>query len=119
MARIGQGEYAALWSAVIKVCAIDIPGFGMSPPPNRKLQFDLGIRSQLYPIILKTSMGFDRVVLVGNSMGGGRALRFAIDHPDRTLGIIVANSVGIGKEIAWSLRFLSLPWGCEIFYEFG
>jgi pimeloyl-ACP methyl ester carboxylesterase len=31
----------------------------------------------------------DRAVVVGMSMGGGYALRFAVDHPDRTLGIVL------------------------------
>lgn len=31
----------------------------------------------------------DRAVVVGMSMGGGYALRFAVDRPDRTLGIVL------------------------------
>ncbi|WP_270934781.1 alpha/beta fold hydrolase [Falsiroseomonas oryzae] len=33
-----------------------------------------------------------RAVIVGHSMGGSVALRFAIDHPDRTLGLVLAGA---------------------------
>jgi pimeloyl-ACP methyl ester carboxylesterase len=36
--------------------------------------------------------GIEAAVLVGHSMGATNALRFAIDHPERTLGLVLAGS---------------------------
>ena len=38
------------------------------------------------------ALRIDRAVIVGHSMGGGVAQRFAIDHPDRTIGLVLAGS---------------------------
>ena len=35
------------------------------------------------------ALGLQRAIIVGHSMGSTNALRFAIDHPERTLGLVV------------------------------
>lgn len=42
---------------------------------------------------LMDTLGLPRAVIVGHSMGGVNALRFAIDHPRRVLGLVLAGSV--------------------------
>lgn len=54
---------------------------------------------------LMDTIGLPRAVVVGHSMGGVNALRFAIDHPQRVLGLVLAGSVpafGANAEVtAW------------------
>jgi non-heme chloroperoxidase len=38
------------------------------------------------------ALGLERVVVVGHSMGSTNAQRFAIDHPERVLGLVLAGS---------------------------
>ena len=42
------------------------------------------------------AVGLDRAVVVGHSMGGSVAQRFAIDFPDRLLGLVL-----VGARLAW------------------
>lgn len=50
----------------------------------------------------------DRVLLVGNSMGGAIAARMAMEFPERTAGLILVGSAGFGRELAWWLRLRTL-----------
>ena len=43
-------------------------------------------------------LGIDRVVLAGNSAGGPSAMWFAIDYPERTIGLILLSSAVPGPE---------------------
>lgn len=38
------------------------------------------------------ALGLERVFVVGHSMGSTNAMRFAIDHPDRCLGLVLAGA---------------------------
>jgi pimeloyl-ACP methyl ester carboxylesterase/tetratricopeptide (TPR) repeat protein len=40
------------------------------------------------------AMRIERAVIVGHSMGGGVAQRFASDYPDRTLGLVLVSTLG-------------------------
>jgi pimeloyl-ACP methyl ester carboxylesterase len=70
----------------------DLPGFGAAGAivPERaspRAQADVLAR-------LLDRLGYARAHIVGNSMGGGIALRFAADHPDRATSITLIGSVG-------------------------
>jgi pimeloyl-ACP methyl ester carboxylesterase len=45
------------------------------------------------------TLGLGRFVLVGHSMGGGAALVYAGDHPDRVAGLLLVDPIGDGKQI--------------------
>ena len=49
------------------------------------------------------------VVLIGNSLGGAVAQRFAVAYPERTRALVLVNSAGFGREVAAVLRALSVP----------
>lgn len=55
-------------------------------------------------------LNLDRFSLMGNSLGGGVALQFALSYPQQVEKLILVNSLGLGREIAWSLRMANLPW---------
>ncbi len=43
---------------------------------------------------VRTKLGVDHVVLAGNSMGGGIALLYAVQHPEHVAGLILVDSAG-------------------------
>jgi pimeloyl-ACP methyl ester carboxylesterase len=45
------------------------------------------------------SLGFEKFVLVGHSMGGGVALVYAGAHPNRVAGLLLVDPIGDGKQI--------------------
>ena len=55
------------------------------------------------------ALGHDRVTLVGHSLGGGVAMQFAFQFPDRCDRLVLVDSGGLGREVALYLRVLSFP----------
>ena len=45
------------------------------------------------------SLGLQKVHLVGHSMGGAIAIKFALAHPDRVSSLVLIASAGLGPEI--------------------
>jgi pimeloyl-ACP methyl ester carboxylesterase len=84
-----------------RVIALDWPGQGRSapdrePPTTRRY-------AQLLGAFLD-GLGLERAVLVGNSIGGGAALRYAGDRPERVAGLVLANPSGLDRG-GWVKRF--------------
>ncbi len=69
-----------------RVVALDLPGFGDSEPPAAAASLD-GFADAVAE--LARSLGIERVVLVGHSMGGPVALRFASRHPELAEAIVL------------------------------
>ncbi len=69
-----------------RVLAIDLPGFGQSEPPAAAVSLD-GFADATAELI--GDLGIERVVLVGHSMGGPIALRFASRHPNLAEAIVL------------------------------
>lgn len=69
-----------------KVIVPSLPGFGGSDPLRWE---ELSLRAMADGLAsLLDHLGVGRVVILGHSMGGAVAVRFATDHPERTLGVI-------------------------------
>lgn len=83
----------------------DLPGFGRSSPPSKQTFMSL-IDALLR---LLDAAGLSRVMLVGNSLGGGMALRMALDHPDRFSHLVLATAAGIRREISPIFKLGLLP----------
>jgi pimeloyl-ACP methyl ester carboxylesterase len=58
---------------------------------------------------LMVALGHERATLIGHSLGGGVALQFAYQFPDRCDRLVLVGSGGLGKEVALHLRALSFP----------
>lgn len=69
----------------------DLPGHGASPGPRPPLSIP-----HLSEALLRTldALGLERVVLVGNSMGGPVSLEAAHQAPERVAGIVLASPAG-------------------------
>jgi pimeloyl-ACP methyl ester carboxylesterase len=77
-------------SGLGRVFAIDLPGFGVSPLAGRGAGL-MDQRRTLSRFI--GSLGVDRVVLAGSSMGGALSILQAAVEPSSVSGIVLTNSV--------------------------
>jgi pimeloyl-ACP methyl ester carboxylesterase len=74
-----------------RVIALDLPGHGKSPPPRRRLS-PTTLSESVEEVLLEET---ERpALLVGNSLGGGLALRFAMSHPERVRGLVLTSPAG-------------------------
>lgn len=79
------------------VYAVDMPGWGASDPCTID-QLDHVIALEQF----MDTLGIEKAALVGNSMGGVNAIRFAVEHPDR-----VSHLITMGPAASRSPRIFS------------
>src|SRR5215210_4823079 len=92
------------------VIAPDLLGHGASAKPRGDYSlgaFASGVRDLL------AGLGHDRVTVVGHSLGGGVAMQFAYQFPERTERLALVSSGGLGREVNLLLRAAALP-GAEL-----
>jgi pimeloyl-ACP methyl ester carboxylesterase len=77
-----------------RVIALDLPGFGSSPPPRGKVTIP-GYGRCVDALCEQLSLG--RVDMVGNSMGGYVAAEVAIQVPKRIDQLILVSAAGISS----------------------
>jgi pimeloyl-ACP methyl ester carboxylesterase len=88
------------------VVAPDLMGHGQSEKPVGDYSlgaFATGIRDLL------EVLDIDRASVVGQSFGGGVAMQLAYQHPERCERLVLVDSGGLGREVNWMLRFMTLP----------
>jgi 4,5:9,10-diseco-3-hydroxy-5,9,17-trioxoandrosta-1(10),2-diene-4-oate hydrolase len=103
----GGGPGASSWSnfgrniAVLAerfhVLAVDQPGYGHSDKRTEHEQYN-----RYSAIALKAffdQLGLGRAALVGNSLGGGTAVRFALDNPDRAGRLVLMGPGGLSVNL--------------------
>ncbi len=123
--RAGEGNGSAVllihglagssktWDSVIPllsehadVIAPDLLGHGESAKPSGDYSlgaFASGLRDFL------AVLDVPRVTIVGHSFGGGVAMQLAYQHPELLDRLVLVGSGGLGREVSWLLRMLSLP----------
>jgi len=121
--RGGEGETLLLihglagssktWDAVMPlltehadVIAVDLLGYGESAKPSGDYSlgaFASGLRDFL------SVLGVETVTIVGHSFGGGVAMQLAYQHPHLVDRLVLLGSGGLGREVSWLLRLLTLP----------
>ncbi|CAD5379243.1 2-hydroxy-6-ketonona-2,4-dienedioic acid hydrolase [Pseudomonas sp. OF001] len=85
----------AFVEAGYRVILLDCPGFGKSDPIlSAEPRFVVNAR---YTKGLMDALDIDRAHLIGNSMGGGSALAFAVEFPERLNKLILMGAGGVGK----------------------
>ena len=55
------------------------------------------------------ALNISNASVVGNSLGGLLALATTLQHPSRFKRLVLESSAGLGREIAWFLRLITLP----------
>jgi pimeloyl-ACP methyl ester carboxylesterase len=123
----GEGELIVLihgitgrseqWVPAIKhlasdheILAPDLLGHGASAKPRGDYSlgaFASGVRDVM------VALGHERATIVGHSLGGGIAMQFAYQFPERCERLVLVSSGGLGREVHPMLRASTLP-GSEI-----
>jgi pimeloyl-ACP methyl ester carboxylesterase len=93
-------------AATHTVIAPDLPGHGDSGEPAG--DYSLGAHAAILRDLL-IALGHPSASIVGHSLGGGVALQFAYQFPERTRRLLLISSGGLGPELALMLRASTLP----------
>ncbi|QWF76901.1 4,5:9,10-diseco-3-hydroxy-5,9,17-trioxoandrosta-1(10),2-diene-4-oate hydrolase [Amycolatopsis sp. CA-230715] len=103
----GGGPGASAWSNFgrnlpvfgksYRTLAVDQPGFGHSDKPVEHPQY---FRHSADAVVgLMDSLGIERAHFVGNSLGGGAAVRLALNHPDRAGRLVLMGPGGLSVNV--------------------
>lgn len=118
----GIGGSATTWKQVIHnlsqrytVIAPDLLGHGASE--RLRGDYSLGAHASTVRDLL-VKLGHDRVTICGHSLGGGVAMVFAYQFPERCERLVLVDSGGLGPEVSPLLRLMSLP-GSECVVPLG
>ncbi|MCW2765870.1 MAG: alpha/beta hydrolase fold protein [Nocardioides sp.] len=121
--KVGQGPAVLLlhglgcdhttWEPIIDtlarrytVIAPDLLGHGRSSKPRADYSvggYANGMRDLL------TVLGIDKVTVIGHSFGGGVAMQFAYQFPERTERMMLVSSGGLGPEVNPAIRAVTTP----------
>ena len=101
------------WNPVIEslakrytVIAPDLLGHGKSDKP--RADYSLGGYANGMRDLL-TVLGVDKATVVGHSLGGGVAMQFGYQFPERTSRVILVAPGGLGPEVTPLIRAVSSP----------
>lgn len=88
------------------VIAPDLLGHGASDKPDA--DYSLGGYANGMRDLL-TILDIDTVTVVGHSLGGGVAMQFAYQFPERTERVVLVATGGLGRDVTPLIRMLTLP----------
>jgi len=88
------------------VLAPDFLGHGASEKPPG--DYSLGNLATVVRDLLDL-LGIDRATVVGQSFGGGVAMQFSYQFPERCERLVLVDAGGLGREVNWILRLAALP----------
>jgi pimeloyl-ACP methyl ester carboxylesterase len=94
-------------SADHRVVAIDLLGAGESEIPEKE-DFSIAAQARRVKGVLDV-LGVPRTTLVGNSYGGGIALRLAQDWPERVDKLVLINSVCYAEDVPTYVGLAKAP----------
>jgi 3-oxoadipate enol-lactonase len=99
----GFSDNLAMWfnqvpafSGRYKVLTYDVRGHGKTE--TREARFSMEIFADDLRALLE-ALGIEKAFLLGYSMGGRIGLRFALEHPEMTAGLVFANSGVLGSDV--------------------
>jgi pimeloyl-ACP methyl ester carboxylesterase len=109
----GVTDSSATWEGVapflaehFTLIAPDLLGHGESATPRG--DYSLGAHASGVRDVL-TALGIDHATVVGHSLGGGVAMQFAYQFPERCERLVLVSSGGLGREVHLLLRAATLP----------
>jgi pimeloyl-ACP methyl ester carboxylesterase len=89
-----------------RVVAPDLLGHGNSAKPEG--DYSLGAHAAGVRDLL-AALSIDRATIVGHSLGGGVAMQFYYQFPERCERLALISSGGLGREVTAALRAAALP----------
>ncbi|MDH5834679.1 alpha/beta fold hydrolase [Luteimonas kalidii] len=98
-----ESAIAALSAAGYRVIAPDQVGFCKSDKPVRYQYSFAQLAANTHALL--ASLGIERATIVGHSMGGMLAARFALQYPARTQRLVLVNPIGLED---WKAE--GVPW---------
>jgi 4,5:9,10-diseco-3-hydroxy-5,9,17-trioxoandrosta-1(10),2-diene-4-oate hydrolase len=103
----GGGPGASAWSNFgpalpgfgehFRTLLVDQPGFGGSDKPAVVGNYYRHAADHV--VALLDELGIDRIHLLGNSLGGGTAMRLALEHPDRVGRLVLMGPGGLSLNL--------------------
>jgi pimeloyl-ACP methyl ester carboxylesterase len=114
----GVGSSMATWGEVperinaagLRVVVVDLPGHGASS--RERGDYSLGSTASTMRDLLD-ELAIPVVHLVGHSLGGGIAMQFTYQFPERVASVVLESSGGLGEETFAGLRAATIP-GSEL-----
>jgi len=86
--------------------APDLLGQGESDKPRG--DYSLGAHANALRDLMD-ALGYEQATVIGQSLGGGVAMQFAYQFPERCERLVLVSSGGLGREVTLYLRMLSVP----------
>ncbi|MGH2839844.1 MAG: alpha/beta fold hydrolase [Solirubrobacteraceae bacterium] len=109
----GITNSSATWEPILpllephcRYIAPDLLGHGESDKPRG--DYSLGAAASLLRDLL-LAFDHERATIVGHSLGGGIAMQFAYQFPERVERLALVGSGGLGREVSLLLRAATLP----------
>jgi 4,5:9,10-diseco-3-hydroxy-5,9,17-trioxoandrosta-1(10),2-diene-4-oate hydrolase len=96
----GMSNFAAnlpVFAERFRTLVVDQPGFGKSDKPPVTGNYFTFAADALAGLL--DELGIERVHLVGNSLGGGTAVRFAINYPERAGRLVLMGPGGLSLNV--------------------
>lgn len=92
------GRNVAVLAEHFHVLAVDQPGYGHSDKLAEHEQYNRYSATALLGLFDELGLQ-GRIPLLGNSLGGGTAVRFALDHPDRAGKLVLMGPGGLSVNL--------------------
>ena len=89
-----------------RVYAMDLLGFGQTD--KIPLVHDMNVLVSFIYGFMET-LHLPSASLIGNSLGGGLALQFTLDYPEKVEKLVLVDSAGMGREICPVFKACALP----------
>ncbi|MDT5036159.1 MAG: hypothetical protein QOE03_1344, partial [Micromonosporaceae bacterium] len=113
----GIGDSSQTWGDILPalardhtIVAPDLLGHGASDKPRADYSlaaYACGMRDLL------SVLDIDRATVIGHSLGGGVAMQFAYQFPERCERLVLISTGGVGRDVTFALRAASAP-GADI-----
>ena len=120
----GLGSCLAVWGKNIHplaethtVYALDLPGHGKSDKP-KSFGYDAVSGAHSLNRFMDT-LGISSATLMGNSAGGLMTATSALTYPQRLDKLVLVDTAGLGRQMAWFLRLASIPLVGELLHITG
>lgn len=75
-----------------RIIRFDLPGHGLTGPSPARLYSAIAYADVVEKV--RAKLGIERMILAGNSMGGGVAWHYALMYPDRLTGLVLVDAAG-------------------------
>jgi pimeloyl-ACP methyl ester carboxylesterase len=109
----GIGDSSRTWRNLIPQLAVDhtviapdLLGHGQSDKP--RADYSVGGYANAMRDLMSV-LGIERATVIGHSLGGGVAMQFAYQYPERCERLVLVSSGGVSHEVNPILRLASAP----------